>query len=272
MNITVTSFYDFFSLDNLEHIKEKLLDFCKSKGIKGTILIASEGVNSTISGKQSVIDEFYKFNKSLFERDFIYKESYVDYYPFEKMKVKIKNEIVTMGIKEFNTDIRGNYIKPAEWDSFISQENTILIDTRNNYEVALGSFRNAINPQTDNFREFPKWFDDNIASMDKEQKIAMFCTGGIRCEKSTSYARHKGFNNIYHLEGGIIAYLDQTNNESKNWQGDCFVFDERVTVDNILKAGGSIICKKCEDKVTTEDIKLIKAKDSNICYSCFVKN
>jgi UPF0176 protein len=209
----------------------ELLVFCKKHKIKGTIILAKEGLNSTLAGSHESIQEFCKYLRSydIFS-DIIFKESRSESIPFQKMKVKIKDEIVTFGVKTLDMSKKGEYLNSAEWDKLISKKETILIDTRNYYEYAMGTFNGAINPHTHHFTEMVAWLDAHLLNDDKERNIAMFCTGGIRCEKSTAYLKQKGFKNIYHLKDGIIKYIEENrNNANSLWQGKCFVFDDRVT-------------------------------------------
>ncbi|MFN7038231.1 MAG: rhodanese-related sulfurtransferase [Alphaproteobacteria bacterium] len=271
MSFVITTFYHFFKIDNLEEAKESLLSFCRASKLLGTILIATEGINSTISGSRENIDSFYLFLQNLFHIEFTFKESHSNIPPFEKMKVKIKPEIVTMGVGNIQvTEYNGTYISPKDWDDFISRPDVILVDTRNNYEIAMGSFHNSINPNTDNFRQFPKWAKNNLDPK-SNVKIAMCCTGGIRCEKSTAYLKQEGFKEVYHLEGGILKYLEETRNENKKWYGECFVFDERTGVNDYLTPTEINYCKSCANEIRTDDVKRIKGKKSHICFDCYTK-
>lgn len=254
MSIVITSFYKFFKIDNLSEIKSSLLEFCIYNNVKGTILIANEGINSTIASERKSIDLFYKFIKDLFEQEFTYKESFDCNIPFAKMKIKIKSEIVTIGIDVDVDNNKGRYVNTNDWDEFISREDVMIIDTRNKYEVSLGSFSKAIDPKIDNFRQFPKWANDN-REIFRDKKIAMFCTGGIRCEKSTAFMKESGWDDVYHLRGGIIQYLNDTKNINRKWNGNCFVFDERAMIDDNLSSIGDINCHLCLKTITTNDIK-----------------
>jgi UPF0176 protein len=245
--IVISTFYKFIDLPNFKSIKEPLISFCIKHGLKGTILLAEEGINSTISGTRESINSLYK---ELEERYNIVlsniKESFLDYYPFEKMKVRLKKEIVTMGVPKISGKNAGYYVTPEEWDDFISQPDVVLIDTRNKYEVSLGSFKGAINPLTNHFRDFPTWFDQHQEKF-AGKKIAMCCTGGVRCEKSTAYVKSKGIENVYHLEGGILNYLEKKGNSDNNWYGECFVFDERIAVDKQLNQSMQVTCQTSKD-------------------------
>lgn len=245
--IVIRAFYRFVDLPNFEKLKKPFDQFCKNNGMKGTILLAKEGINSTISAPKDVMEKFWTFlDQDIRFKDMPYKESYADYLPFEKMKVRLKKEIVRLAFdEELDMDNRGEYVKGEDWDKLISDPEVITIDTRNDYEYMLGTFEGAVDPITKDFRAFPKWVDENLDPK-KHKKVAMFCTGGIRCEKSTALLKHKGFENVYHLDGGILQYLEDTGNKSGKWKGSCFVFDDRIAVDDdIQPVKGSIICKSC---------------------------
>ncbi len=232
---TVATFYRFQKLQCLSKIQEEIKQKMFLLDIKGTILIAEEGINSTIAGKDNEIKEFYQYiTVFLNSEDINWKISYSEFNPFQKIKVRIKNEIVTM--KKTIQNKPGKYIEPEEWDKFIEMKDVILIETRNKYEYDVGVFENSTIPPINYFREFPEWVDKYLENKPKEQKIAMFCTGGIRCEKTTAYLKDQGFQNVYHLKGGILNYFEKTGNKNKKWKGNCFVFDDRVAVDDKLKA------------------------------------
>ncbi len=255
--IVITTFYKFIDLPAFESIKEPLLAFCVEKNLRGTILLASEGINATISGLREDIDAFYQELKSQYDITLTnIKESFAGKRPFYKMKDRLKKEIVTLGVPGVSGTNAGHYIKAEEWDDFIAGDDVILIDTRNKYEINLGSFKNAVNPMTEHFRDFPKWFDDNLERF-KGKKVAMFCTGGVRCEKSTSFAKARGVNDVYHLDGGILGYLEKLGDQAKSWYGDCFVFDDRVAVDIKVNPSSEVTCRLTKDgdeyvRVTTK--------------------
>ncbi|MCT4635918.1 MAG: rhodanese-related sulfurtransferase [Rickettsiales bacterium] len=265
--IVITAFYHFFNFPNFENMKDPLLSFCNNQGLKGTILLAKEGINSTISGSREGINNLYKYLKEeIGINNLVYKESFNEGFPFEKMKVRLKKEIVALGVEDLDVDnLKGEYIKPQEWDEFIAKEDVLVIDTRNKYETLLGSFDRAVDPKTDTFRQFPRWVKENLSDVDKNKKIAMFCTGGIRCEKSTAYMKSQGFNNVYHLEGGILKYFEDT--EAKAWHGSCFVFDERVSLDKKLDADHPH-CIKCDKDMDTDDIRRSAMADQMTCIKC----
>ncbi len=227
----ISTFYKFIPLDNYEELKEPLLSAMKSHHILGTILLAHEGINGGFAGTPSDMTAFYDYLRqdSRFA-DLTFKETYNDMMPYEKAKVKLRKEIVTLGIPGLNPgEETGIHITPNEWNTLISDPNVVVIDTRNTYEVELGTFKHALNPQTENFRDFPEYVEKNLLDK-KDKKIAMFCTGGIRCEKSTAYLKSLGFEAVYQLEGGILNYLKDVPLEESMWEGSCFVFDERIAV------------------------------------------
>jgi UPF0176 protein len=255
-NFHIRAFYRFVELDDYIQLKEPFLDFCKAHNMKGTILLAREGINATVSATKEDIDKFWNYlDKDARLKDIPFKESYAEAQPFEKMKVRLKKEIVRMGIEDISLNERGTYVKGEDWDKLISDPEVVLVDTRNDYEYLLGTFENAINPKTDEFRSFPKWVDKNLDPK-KHKKVAMFCTGGIRCEKSTALLKHKGFENVYHLDGGILQYFEDTKNRNKKWTGSCYVFDDRLAVDAELKPVDVVLCKHCTRPLKIEPVKL----------------
>eukprot|EP00516_Mucochytrium_quahogii_P012045 CAMPEP_0203790036 /NCGR_PEP_ID=MMETSP0100_2-20121128/3816_1 /ASSEMBLY_ACC=CAM_ASM_000210 /TAXON_ID=96639 /ORGANISM=" , Strain NY0313808BC1" /LENGTH=360 /DNA_ID=CAMNT_0050693119 /DNA_START=901 /DNA_END=1980 /DNA_ORIENTATION=+ len=254
-SIVVAALYKFANLDDYEEMREPLAAFCKENEIRGTLLLAKEGINGTVSGSRKGIDALLKRLRSdprLADLD--HKESYHETKPFMRMKVRLKKEIVTLGVPEVdpNTNV-GTYVPPKEWNKLISDPEVILIDTRNKYEVDIGTFKNAVDPKTDTFREFPEFTDKFLAGEDKSRKIAMFCTGGIRCEKSTSFLKQRGFENVYHLKGGILKYLEEVPKTESLWEGECYVFDQRVAVGHDLKKGEYEMCGGCRHPLTAED-------------------
>ena len=240
--IVISTFYRFFDNPNYQEIRIPLREYAKSIDIKGIIIMAQEGLNATIAGTKENTDLFLRHMKQKY--GFVFnnvKTSYLDYYPFLKMKVKAKQEIVTLKMPEISSANPGKYIKPQDWDSFISQDDVVLIDTRNTYEIAIGTFKNAVNPQTEEFGQFPQWFSEHREKF-KDKKIAMCCTGGVRCEKSTAYLKSLGLKEVYHLEGGILKYLEELGDSAKMWSGDCFVFDHRIAVNNSIKQVKNTSC------------------------------
>lgn len=232
----VTTFYEFADVPHYVELRPQLIKFCNDNGIKGTILLAEEGINSTLVGTRVGIDAFYAYITSMPEfAKMKFKESFCEYMPFKKLKIRLKKEIVKLAQKNLKMDVRGELLDSKAWDELLAKDDTIVIDTRNDYEVVFGTFANAINPKIRNFTDLPEWVEKNLKPEDKERPIAMFCTGGIRCEKSTAYMKQAGYKNVYHLSGGILQYFEDTKNASGNWQGRCFVFDDRVAVDPELK-------------------------------------
>ncbi len=268
-NFVITAFYQFFDFANYKEEQQALLSFCKDNDLKGTVLIAHEGINSTISGSRDSIDALYGYlTNHLKIKDLSYKESFADFQPFEKMKVRLKKEIVTLGVGELDVHgACGEYITPKDWDDFIAGDDVIVVDTRNQYEVNLGKFDKAIDPKTKTFRDFPEWVEKNLVSTEKK-KIAMYCTGGIRCEKSTSYLKKLGFDDVYHLKGGILQYLEDTKNQNNKWQGSCFVFDNRVNLDSNLYASRTLLCRHCRANISTDDLRNAKKDDLDVCLDC----
>lgn len=237
-----------------EALREPLLKRMLDHGIKGTVLLAAEGINGTIAGTRTAIDALVTWlkNDARF-RNLSYKESRCDAMPFARAKVKLKAEIVTMGVANINpTRIVGTYVEPRDWNALIRDPDVIVIDTRNDYEIEIGTFNNAINPGIATFREFPAFVEQRLDPTEAP-KVAMFCTGGIRCEKSTAYLKERGFDKVYHLRGGILKYLEEIPEKDSEWHGECFVFDDRVTVDHALRRGHYDQCHACRRSITAAD-------------------
>ena len=254
MIYTVATFYKFVPLPDYEAMREPLAAFCRAHGAKGSILLASEGINATIAAPREGIDAIIGRLRSD-ERltDMLVKESSAEFQPFLRMKVRLKKEIVTLRQDVDPTNLVGNYVQPAEWNDLISDPEVFLIDTRNDFEVQVGSFEGAVNPNTTSFSQFADYVRDNL-DPERHKKIAMFCTGGIRCEKATSYLLKNGFDDVYHLEGGILNYLEKVPESETKWHGECFVFDNRVTLDHNLEPGSYILCHSCWQPLTSADI------------------
>ncbi|APR54296.1 rhodanese-related sulfurtransferase [Sphingomonas koreensis] len=254
--IRVVALYQFTPFADLEQIKAPLAQACCGLGVKGTLLLAREGINGTIAGSDDAIERVLAHIRALPGcADIEVKESRAPAMPFHRMKVRLKQEIVTMGQPDIDPLDTGHYVAPADWNALIDRPDTIVIDTRNDYEVALGSFAGAIDPQTRSFRDFPEWFQanrDRLLDGEVKPKIAMFCTGGIRCEKSTAFLKAEGLDEVYHLKGGILAYLETIPPEQSRWEGECFVFDERVSVGHGLTPGDNQLCRACRMPVTPE--------------------
>lgn len=234
----IIAFYQFTPFPDYREMQPVLLAWCKVHQIKGTILLASEGMNGTVSGAHDDIQKLIWYLQSLpGMSDFQWKESYADTLPFEKMKVRLKREIVALGVPQVDpTNKVGTYVTPQEWNTLISDPDVVVIDTRNQFEVDMGTFKNAISPKTKSFREFPDFVRSELTEL-KDKKIAMFCTGGIRCEKATSFLLDEGFKEVFHLQGGILKYFEDTPKEESLFDGECFVFDERISVTHDLKKG-----------------------------------
>jgi UPF0176 protein len=268
--ITVTALYKFVSLPDYREMQPKLAAFCKARGIFGTLLLAKEGINGTVAGSPEAIGELHAFLKAdprLADLD--HKESFAEENPFYRMKVRLKREIVTMGVPDIDPRVTvGTYVEPKDWNALICDPDTVLIDTRNDYEVAIGTFKGAIDPKTTNFREFPGWFEENKERFHNKPKIAMFCTGGIRCEKSTALLKSLGYEDVFHLKGGILKYLETVPQEDSLWQGECFVFDNRVSVGHGLKQGHYDLCHACRHPITEEDKQSAKYMKGVCCPHC----
>jgi len=270
------AFYQFVSLKNIDQLQAFILKFCQKNSIKGTILLASEGINGTISGDEKKIQKFIEFIKedSFFKNNFKnleHKESWASKNPFYRMKVRLKKEIVALGVDGVSpTDKVGKYINPEDWNKLIEDPDTIVIDTRNNYEVDIGSFKNAINPQTESFREFPAFVEKNLKD-NKQKRVAMFCTGGIRCEKATSLMLEEGFEDVYHLKGGILKYLETIPKDKSLWQGECFVFDQRVAVTHGLDESQYDQCYACRHPLSPEELESDQYTKGISCPYCFNK-
>ncbi|QDP00915.1 rhodanese-related sulfurtransferase [Thalassotalea sp. PS06] len=268
----VCALYKFVRLENFEQIRKPLHQTMENNEVKGTLLLALEGINGTIAGPRQGIDNVLAFLKAD-ERlaDISYKESYTDNAPFKRCKVKLKKEIVTMGVEGIDPrQVVGTYVKPKDWNELISDPEVFVVDTRNDYEVEIGTFKNAVNPNTETFREFPDYVAKNMDPA-KHKKVAMFCTGGIRCEKSTAYMKEQGFEEVYHLEGGILQYLEDVPEAETMWEGDCFVFDDRVTVDHSLEKGIYDQCHACRMPITEEDKLRPEYQKGVSCHRCIDK-
>ena len=255
--IRVVALYRFTTFQDCEVVRGPLALACCSREVKGTLLLAGEGINGTIAGSDEAIDHVLAYIRALPGcADVEVKESRASTMPFYRMKVRIKREIVTMGKPDIDPLTgAGHYVAPQDWNALIDQPDTILIDTRNDYEVAVGSFAGAIDPRTRTFRDFPAWFHrhrEELLGGRRRPKIAMFCTGGIRCEKATAFLKAEGLDDVYHLKGGILAYLEAVTPEQSRWQGECFVFDERVTVTQGLRPGNHELCRACRMPVSAE--------------------
>ena len=252
--ITLYKFHKIHEPLKLQAVLKKEL---KNLDILGTIIVGNEGINGTVSGTSINLDKAIKrlkLHSKILDLDL--KESFSKKSPFLRLKIKIKDEIVTMGKKNINPSTQsGEYINHKRWNALIEDKNTLLIDTRNSYEYAIGTFKNSINPKTANFKEFPEWVKkQKFSETDKKQKkVAMFCTGGIRCEKASAFMKNEGFEKVYHLKGGILKYLEETETQNSLWQGECFVFDDRVSVKHDLSEGSYDLCHGCRMPITEQD-------------------
>ena len=270
--ITICALYKFVRLAEFETLREPLSKKMASVHVKGTLLLADEGINGTIAGPQTGIDAVLTFLAAQPGLDNIsHKESYSDENPFHRTKVKLKKEIVTMGVEGIDPNqVVGTYVKPQDWNALISDPDVVLVDTRNDYEVEIGTFKGALNPDTETFREFPEYVATNL-DKNKHKKVAMFCTGGIRCEKSTAYLKEQGFEDVYHLEGGILKYLEEVPKEETLWQGECFVFDGRVAVNHDLEKGQYDQCFACRFPLTEQEKQSEHYVKGVSCHRCFDK-
>ena len=270
---SVAALYKFSLIENPETLQVELRKKLKNNLITGTILVGEEGLNGTIAGEQTNLKLALKYIKSIHGfSDLDIKHSESKENPFARLKIKLKKEIVTIGDESIDPNkIVGQYIDPENWNDLISDENTILIDTRNDYEYSIGTFKNSINPNTVKFREFPEWVkNQNFTKEDKEtKKVAMFCTGGIRCEKASSFMKKDGFNNVNHLKGGILKYFEVVDEQDSMWSGECFVFDDRVSVRHDLSVGTFDMCHGCRMPITEEDKKSASYIKGVACHKCF---
>ncbi len=268
----VAALYKFVRLDDYIDIRKPLLAFCQKHNLRGTLLLAQEGINGTIAGARNDIDAVLAYLKADQRmHDLEHKESFCATNPFLRMKVKLKKEIVTLGVEGISpTKKVGQYVKPEDWNALISDPEVVLLDTRNDYEYEIGTFKGAIDPSTTTFREFPEYVQKNL-NPEKHKKVAMFCTGGIRCEKSTSYMLEQGFDKVYHLQGGILKYLETIPEKDSLWEGECFVFDERVAVKHNLEVGQYDQCHACRFPITEEDKQSEHYQIGVSCPKCFNK-
>ncbi|GIU53103.1 rhodanese-related sulfurtransferase [Shewanella sp. KT0246] len=271
-HVVVCALYKFVALPNFESIRAPLLAHMENAEIRGTLLLAKEGINGTVAGSQQAIDGLLAWlatQEGL--ADIVCKLSFDEQMPFYRTKVKLKKEIVTMGVEGIDPrEVVGTYVKPKDWNALISDPEVLLVDTRNDYEVQIGTFKDAVNPVTETFREFPDYVKENLDPA-KHIKVAMFCTGGIRCEKSTAYLKEQGFDEVYHLEGGILKYLEEVKPEQSLWEGECFVFDNRVAVNHQLEKGIYDQCNACRMPITQEEMQTEAYVQGVSCPHCIDK-
>ena len=274
MTWVVATFYKFVSLPDCADQRSRLLQFCQSYTLRGTILLAQEGINGTIAGSREAIDAvlaYLRADQRLAELE--HRESPAAELPFDRLKVKVKSEIVTLGLPEVDPSRQvGTYVDPKDWNALITDPEVIVVDTRNDYEISVGTFQGAQNPQTGSFREFPGYVQQDLVQQNSDlaqsKKIAMFCTGGIRCEKASAYLLSQGFQQVYHLKGGILKYLEEVPAEASLWQGECFVFDQRVAIQHGLEAGTHKMCFSCGHPVSEADRSSPDFKEGVSCPHC----
>ncbi len=270
MNIVVAALYHFTTLDDYQQMREPLQQFCDKHGIKGSLLLAQEGINGTVAGERVEVDALLKYLRDDSRlQGLAHKESYARDWPFYRMKVKLKKEIVTLGIAGVDPNVCvGTYVQPKDWNAIISDPEVLVLDTRNDYEYEIGTFKGAIDPQTDTFRQFPDYVA-NHCSPQQHKKVAMFCTGGIRCEKASAFMLQQGYAEVFHLKGGILQYLAEIPQEESLWQGECFVFDDRVAVKHGLAQGDYRLCRGCRWPITPHDQQDEHFEEGICCPRCY---
>ena len=266
---TVAALYHFTALADPAALQPPLLALCRAEGVTGSLILAHEGINGTIAGSRKGIDAVLEHLRAWPGcTDLEHKESISSVQPFGRLKVRIKREIVTMGQPDVDPRARaGHYVAPADWNDLITQPDVAVIDTRNDYEVAIGTFQGAVDPETASFRDFPAWWEANKHRF-HNKRIAMFCTGGIRCEKSTNYLLGQGVEDVYHLKGGILKYLEEVPQEASTWHGDCFVFDGRVSVGHGLNEGPHHLCHACRRPILPADMQRPEYEQGVACHHC----
>jgi UPF0176 protein len=266
---TVAALYHFTRFSDPDGLRPAIVALCEHEGIRGTLLVANEGINGTVAGNRAGIDALLAHLRALPGcADLEHKESTASEMPFNRMKVRLKREIVTMGQPDVDPLARtGHYVKPEDWNELILSEDVAVIDTRNDYEIAIGTFEGAIDPMTKSFGEFPAWWETNKDRF-HNKRVAMFCTGGIRCEKSTNYLLGQGVEDVYHLQGGILKYLEEVPEAESTWDGECFVFDGRVSVGHGLKEGDLKLCYACRRPLQPEDLRRPEYELGVSCHQC----
>ena len=271
LNFTIITFYQFKKVNNIINIKKLLREFCLFNKIKGTIILAEEGINGTVSGLNKPIDLLEKKLTNLKFLNLEKKKSFYNYMPFNRLKIKIKNEIVTFNEENLDVEkLSGKHINSSNWNDLINKKETILVDVRNDFEVQIGTFKDSINPNTKNFSEFKSYLKENLNTK-KNNNIAMFCTGGIRCEKASAYMAKQGYKNVYQLKGGILQYLKDTSKNKSKWEGECFVFDNRVSISNEMKSGTYELCHACRNPISLKNMKSKYYEKGISCPKCINK-
>ena len=270
MTVVVAALYKFTRLVDYRSLREPLLDVCLQRGVRGTLLLAEEGINGTIAGERASIDAVLAWlRQDPRLADLEHKESKDEEVPFLRMKVKLKREIVTLGVPGIDPNARvGTHVAPADWNAVVNDPDVVLVDTRNHYEFGIGTFRGALDPGTTSFREFPDWVKANLEPS-RDRKVAMFCTGGIRCEKASAYLLEQGFETVYHLRGGVLNYLEEIPAAQSTWEGECFVFDNRVSVNHRLEKGQYDQCHGCRRPITEEDKHSPRYRRGVCCPRCY---
>lgn len=270
MKIIVAALYKFAALPNFETFQQPLKECCEAGGVMGTLLLATEGINGTIAGTRDGVDAVITLIRAIpgFET-LEYKESFAEKMPFYRLKVRLKNEIVALGVPGISPLKKvGTYVTPKDWNDLISDPEVLVVDTRNDYETVMGTFQGAVDPRTKTFGAFPDFVTTNLDPA-KHKKVAMYCTGGIRCEKASAYMLEQGFEEVFHLKGGILKYLEEVKEEESLWKGECFVFDERVGIKHNLDLGSFELCRSCRQPITPEDKTSPKFVAGITCPSCF---
>ncbi|PSB24760.1 rhodanese-related sulfurtransferase [Stenomitos frigidus] len=269
MTLVVATLYKFVRLLDFAEQQQPLLSLCQQQGIKGTLLLAEEGINGTIAGSRAAIDAVLSFLRADPRfADLEHKESLAAVQPFARLKVRLKSEIVTIGVPDADPNVQvGTYVEANDWNALIADPDVTVIDTRNNYEVSIGSFQGAENPETRSFRQFPEYVRTHLDPA-KQKKVALFCTGGIRCEKASAFMLAQGFENVYHLKGGILKYLEAVPTDESLWEGECFVFDQRVAVQHGLEPGTHDMCRSCGHPISDEDKASPDYEDGIACPYC----
>ncbi|MCE2516386.1 MAG: rhodanese-related sulfurtransferase [Alphaproteobacteria bacterium] len=273
MTTRVAALYHFTRIEDPASKRQPLLDLCLELDILGTLLLAHEGINGTVAGPEASIRQLIAYLESWDEIEGLeVKYSTASSKGFLRMKVRLKNEIVTMGKPGIDPRVNvGTYVEPKDWNELISRQDVMLVDTRNIYETRIGQFKRAVDPETETFRAFPEWADQLAADPDKPAKVAMYCTGGIRCEKASAYMKQIGFEEVYHLKGGILKYLEEVPEENSLWEGECFVFDERVSLKHGLEEGEYELCFACKDPISDADRLREGFEDGVSCHRCITK-